>query len=204
MLAGMLALGLVGALDAGGPPNLIDNGHFVADLTGWERVGSIMTSYWSDLDVDGSTGSGSVQLRASIEGRHVLRRQCLRVLDQSARYRYEVAIYRELGSAPGYPSVGFTLHDGPSCSSPLMQYGVVMFYGMPGTWRRNAGELEIPTGTPAVHSIQIELAMTRGPLGGVGDAIGNIDSIELYDDDRILVDGFDSVESRLTWPVSDR
>ena len=172
------------------------NGHFVADLRYWERVGPVLFSSWSTLDADGSTGSGSVQMRASIEGRHVLRRQCIRIIDRSARYRYEFASYFDASSAKGYPSLQFKFHEDQSCSDLLVLYGIVPFTAAPGTWQRHVGVLDIPPGAPPGYSIEIELAMTRTPQGGFEDAIGNIDAIELFDDDRLFGDGFDSIESR--------
>lgn len=147
--------------------NLVVNGGFDHDLSGWLIDGSLTAPAWSPLDKDGRRGSGSLHLRhtpADGPGRIFPLVQCI-PLRKPGRYRISGHGHIPPDQGGGHLVVGFWLSfDNPGC--PRFQ-GVEKIGGhflvSTGGWTRfdELIELALPRPVPRNAMLRISLGIDR-------------------------------------------
>lgn len=161
------------------------NGDFDTDLSGWSVDIPDVTS-WSPLDVDARAGSGSVRLVSTDPDpgiRLIALRQCV-TLTQTGRYLLG-ASGRVDGAALGRMVFSYIGRARDTCTGSAFSLGG-RFLGAGGDWQSIDAVVsvaQVPTTIEVLLSIEKDVA--GGSLGG------NIDSIYILRDLRILRDGFE-------------
>jgi hypothetical protein len=174
--------------------NLLANGDFDSDLSGWNAPE--VTPTWSSFDVDASTASGSAWFANTQAGagvRQVVIAQCIPIT-QTGAYIFGGAAYTPTGQASTGYLVGSYLVDvhHADCSGGWSAVGG-FFMNSPDQWTRYAttGGFYRPLIVDSLNpdaSILVEFSVEKtdadGSFGGYFDAIYLIR-------DTLFFDGFD-------------
>ena len=174
--------------------NLLANGDFDTDLSGWSTPE--VTPTWSSFDVDGSAASGSayfVNTKADAGARQAVIAQCI-AITQPGAYIFGGAAYTPTGQAStGYLVGGYLvdLHHG-DCSGGWSATGGFFMQSL-GAWTHYAttGGFYQPLIVYSLNpeaSIFIEFSIEKTEAGG---SFGGYFDAAYLIRDTVFIDGFD-------------
>lgn len=167
--------------------NMLANGDFDADLTGWIASGS-PPAVWDGFDVDNRPGSGSALLTnqsASANQRLYPLRQCIESPPVGSYVLYASGYL--VGGTAGRLVISYGVHNTSDCSGTGFTAIGGYYLGAADQWQRNA------IGVPVDHaqsSIEVSLGIEKDPAGGQFQ--GYIDAVHLLPD-AIFADGFEGI-----------
>lgn len=175
--------------------NLLVNGDFDSDLSGWLIDPAITPiPIWNDVDIDDLAGSGAARLgntSSEASNRIYPLEQCI-PLTQPGPYRIVAHGYIPPGQGSGKLVVSYWLSlDNPDCPQWQGAHAVGGNYiTMVGGWGRyeQAIPLAMPSPLPPDARIKISLGVEKDAAGG--DFFGYFDAVSVLGD-WIFADGFD-------------
>jgi hypothetical protein len=175
-IAAALWLGQAGAVHA---QNLVVNGDFATDVSGWSTAyhGSGITIAWSSLDPADPTASGSLEVTSTISnGGAGGATQCVDLLVANPELRMDVMVPSQPGFAyvNAAPYVRWFL--GAGCSVGEISTESVLGTVPDGTdWTRLTGPLSPP---PTAQAVLLDLAIAK-PSGSSAAAVAYFDNVYL-------------------------
>lgn len=167
-----------------GAQNLITNGDFAADLSGWsERFSSV--AVWSPEDIDGSDQSGSVVLRdvgeLGIDLSQCLSPEPLGTSEVEFSYFVPADVITVFDRGLG---VSLVWHDDPDCQGTTLDaHNVLEEFIVRGRWVSIRDTVMRPLGA---DSLRVQLLLLGS---GLSDFTARFDNI--FVGDRLFSDGFE-------------
>lgn len=165
--------------------NLIVNGDFDSDLTGWEFPDATPT--WSPLDAGNSLQSGSAQGVNMATGRVCVLRQCV-ALPRSGRQVLSTWAYTPPGQGLGNLVLSYTArHHSPTCTGGSFAGGGTYLPSV-GSWTYHALSILVEA-NPPLPDTTVEVQLCVDPARQIGFN-GHFDRVRLVPD-VIFRDGMD-------------
>lgn len=171
--------------------NLLTNGQFDADLSGWTFPDA--TPIWSAFDVNGAANSGSAfgtNAQAAAGARVLVLRQCV-LVTQPGFYALAASAFTPAGQVDG----GLIFSYRARRNSPACSGGIFNAFGnyMPsvGQWQRYTSGtfLQIPAPLAPDTTVEVLLGIDKTPAGG--SFSGYFDDVTLVFDPPIFANGFE-------------
>jgi len=184
----LLALLAAGAASHG--QEVIVNGDFDSDLSGWTTFGA-PAPIWASFDQAGApSGSALLSNTAAGPDEHLVRLSQCFVPSRPGRYQFSAHGYIPAGQASGRLFVVAVIYSGGGCTGPGGGPGAYLPATI-GAWVQQTGLIEVSTDEIALPvSMSLSLGIEKTPAGG---------SIEAYVDaarliyDPVFADGFEQV-----------
>ncbi|MGA9335114.1 MAG: hypothetical protein WBV39_12615 [Rudaea sp.] len=171
--------------------NLLVNGDFATDLSGWQFPDATPT--WSSFDADGAIGSGSAHgtnAQAGADARVFVLRQCVPI-SQPGLYVFGASGYTPSGQVAGDLVANYFVTLNSDCSGDTtVNTGGFFLPGVDQWQAYTSGTLlNIPPQSPfPAMAIRISLGVDKSPAGG--SFAGYFDNVFLIRD-PIFSDGFE-------------
>ena len=187
----VLLLALLAVSSTGGAQQLIANGDFDSDLSGWSvSAGPGTTSTWVPFDYAGAS-SGSVLFTNDLTtagAATINLTQCV-VLPKPGRYVVSANGYLPAGQAPGNLYVNSILHIPTTACQGLGGAHGFLLPATIGSWSQESTSIEIDAiDALAGASIEVRMGIQKTPADG--SIQGYIDAVRLIYD-PVFVDGFE-------------
>lgn len=195
--AAMIALVANAGSARAGDGNLIVNGGFDGDLSGWEPIGPEGSAAWSTMDVDDDGGSGSVRIANALTSANSYQRvlrQCVILPARSHAYRVGAFSYVPGGQVIGYPMVSFEFRlESSNCDEGDVGHSVGLFPigPFPDAWGSGEFVVEDPRGFPAGSTVAVDVLMHKVPAEGAVRAY--VDAVFVIAD-GVLASGFEALQ----------
>ncbi|MCH9648913.1 MAG: hypothetical protein K0U98_11795 [Deltaproteobacteria bacterium] len=148
--------------------NLLQNGNFDTDLSGWNLdIDEGITSFWISEDVGGAGNSGSISsINSEINGNQGKRpaTQCVQV---TAGEAYDVGASIRIptsDSAFDEAQVSVLWHTDNQCATTFVGGTIPIFHDTAGDWVTLSDEVTVPAN---IQSATIALDQKKGMAGGV-------------------------------------
>jgi hypothetical protein len=180
---GALLFAMLPALAAA--ENLIVNGTFDSDLSGWQNLGAGLVE-WSPLDfpVDGDSGSALLGNNAAAAGtRLTVLRQCLQVATPSHAYRLGAAGLHPSGQGGGRLLFSYGFRSTPDCSGGAFVLGG-LFFAVTDVWNVQQAFVIRDRPVPAGSSIEFLVSIEKDAAGGL--FLGHVDAVHVTVDGLLL------------------
>lgn len=157
--------------------NLLLNGRFDTDVSGWENTGSVTS--WSSEDADGSLSSGSARINLSAV--HAIRSNCVTAFPGEEFYYSTRYLVPSGQQATGNALIQIGLYDQDDCTGVRLVSNERM--GSQTVWTTMGNRVVAPAGTAS-----IKLFLFNFRSGGAGDFAVHFDDVELVAVSESLID----------------
>lgn len=185
---------LVAALPAAAQGNLIVNGSFDSDVSGW-NLGNALSGYleWSPADADGSAESGSARVVNTDTAAFVITLyQCVPATED-LRYDLATTLYIPPGQAwPGYAYMRVAWSTAADCNGSWLAVLDHTIMTTTGTWETQSLTDVVPPAT--TQGAQVEVLVFKSVAGGQFEVL--VDNASVVGEAPLFSDGFESGDLR--------
>lgn len=173
------------------PHDLIANGHFDHDISGWDLNSFVPepNARWVSEDALGDPTSGSAELDNIGLGNNATQLGLALCLPASAGLPYEAGAMARMTTptTDGLPMITVTAHDTPNCTTSPPLHTSWLTFGFVHEWTESVQSFVAPAGT---IRLRIFVGVTKS--AGVTETLSaRFDKIYLLGDDTLFQDRFE-------------